>query len=91
MATSASTDRPSTRIPANSQVTLPLESQDRQTRQKVQTIDLSSLGVRIRPFGALVPGQTAIVIPSEDSSKVNPCRVEWGQPVVPSAVQRSGA
>ena len=84
MATSAGTsNRRLIRIPANTRVTVLLESQGGQIGQGVWTVDVSPLGVRIRSFGALVPGQTVTLIPTEDSSKLYPCRVVWVSPSGP--------
>ena len=91
MATSAGTsNRRSIRIPANTRVTLLLESQGRQIGQGVWTVDLCPLGVRIRSFGALVPGQTVTLISREDSSKLYPCRVVWVSPSSPQLYSEAG-
>jgi hypothetical protein len=67
-----------------------LESEGRQTGQSAWTVDVCPLGVRIRSFGALVPGQTVTLMPREDSSKLYAFRVVWVSPSSPQLHSEAG-
>jgi hypothetical protein len=68
------------RFPVSLQTDLLLDARNGRLRRTVTIVDMSLLGVRIRSIGALVPGQTVTLIPSEHSTHVFPCQVMWAVP-----------
>jgi hypothetical protein len=82
--------RRSDRTQANLLMTLLIEHQGTKVRQKVWTVDITLLGVRIRSCEVLVPGQMVILIPSDRSFNVYPCRVAWVGPLGPELYSDAG-
>jgi hypothetical protein len=74
------------RSTANLQMTL----QGTKSRHKVWAVDISLLGARIRSTEVLVPGQMVLLIPSERSQTVYPCRVVWISPSGPQLYTEAG-
>ena len=65
------------RVPANYQMMLIIHKEGHEIGHTVWTLDMSQGGARIRLQGALIPGQTVSLLPSEDGRDAYPCRVAW--------------
>jgi len=76
---SSASVRRSLRVPATIPISLLLECEDPQTGHDAYTVDLSSIGVRVRTSFVLSPGEMVGIVACGDSGVGIRSRVVWVQ------------